>query len=42
MVFVGDISIVNGLINQLITGGAQPCMMMIVTDVPSGKHTKSY
>ena len=25
MVFVGDISIVNGIINQLITWGAPPC-----------------
>ena len=26
MVFVGDISTVNGIINQLITGGAPPCI----------------
>ena len=26
MVFVGDISIVNGIINQLITGGAPSCV----------------
>ena len=25
MAFVGDISIVNGLINPFITGGAPPC-----------------
>ena len=26
MVFVGDISTVNGIINQLITWGAPPCI----------------
>ena len=30
MVFVDDISIVNGLINQLITGGAPSCISYVV------------
>ena len=34
-----DISIVNGIINQLITGGAPPCISQLLLDAGEGPPT---